>query len=220
MKERPIMFSAPMVRALLEGRKTQTRRALKPQPPAGTGPLGIGWYAEAIVRRNGEMEPGTHRVCGAWSDDGEWTLECPYGEPGDRLRVKETWMYRDWTEDGRPYIGYRAGGDELKHPPANHCERVADTWAQLSARNRPDGEPACDSRWRSPIFMPRWASRITLEIVSIRVERVQSISDADAVAEGVRPGEYAALWDSINGKTYPWASNPWVWVLAFNREAK
>ena len=201
MKERPILFSAPMVRAILEGRKTQTRRVVKPQPPAGHNFAGFTIHSTRTsdegkaVWGAGDALPylrAAHRV------------RCPYGQPGDRLWVRETWARDD--EDGALF--YRAdvglGGN-------------ADDWE----RNRIDGAPRY--RWRSPIHMPRWASRITLEITGVRVERLQCISDHDAIAEGAQQigdcdgafvAGYRNLWESINGAG-SWDANPFVWVVEF-----
>lgn len=197
VKEKPIIFGAPMIRALLAGTKTQTRRLVKPQP--------------------GLSAP--YRACCDWEnhykiwvavDDGDsrW-WKCPYGVPGDRLWVRETWC---------PRSGGRLAMDEVCIP-----------------RYRADGElrPEWGFRWRSPIHMPRWASRITLEITGVRVERVQDITHRDCVAEGwpgtdekrtwieaIGDGDdaciewYADLWDSINGK-WSWKANPFVWRMEF-----
>lgn len=204
MKERGILFSAPMVRELLSGSKTQTRRIVDQRGGdlvqiGGRGPLfdpRLSHHAQQMLER------------------------CPYGAVGDRLWVRETWMecapgrydYRATTEDG-------------------------------------------PGTWRPSIFMPRYASRITLEITGVRIETLQSITEADAMREGVTlsvrkvcacetdaevPGphnetcpwrdpmvdpdesspyasEFAILWNSINGERAPWASNPWVWVLMVRR---
>lgn len=183
MKERPILFSGPMVRAILEGRKTQTRRALKPQPPKQTA---------VVDPYNHDIEHFT-----AWTADNKMMLSrgnikntahwrCPYGLPGDRLWVRESFCSVDNTEFG-------------------------------------------GTKWKPSIFMPRAASRITLEITSLRVERLQEISEDDAKAEGVSqhpnyPKEffsswtaaYKHLWNSINGPG-SWNTNPWVWVIEFKR---
>ncbi len=169
-KERPIIFGSEMVKAILEGRKTQTRRVVKPQPSAGV--------------RFSPFVPGQ-------VEDGHGAeMRCPYAV--DRLWVRETWGY--WGSIQTPeWVIYREDGDKA------------------------------GMRWMSPIFMPRWASRITLEVVSVRVERLQEISDSDARAEGVlcdlncrRP--FVNLWDFINAERgYGWDANPWVWVIDFER---
>ncbi|WP_186083797.1 hypothetical protein [Burkholderia gladioli] len=181
MKKRPILFSAPMVRAILDGRKTQTRRVAKEF--AGRDNL------DAILRRFPNQQG------------------CPHGEPGDRLWVRETWgQYQLAPED----IVYRADEDF------------------------PCGSP---KRWRPSIHMPRWASRITLEITGVRVERLQDISEADAIAEGIEHtsdgfsvdegrhfhaararDSFASLWDGLNeARGHGWEANPWVWVIEFRR---
>lgn len=217
-KARPILFSGAMIRALLDGRKTQTRRVIKPQPVV-TSP---------DVERD---------LPSAWAA-GFIGVRCPYGVPGDVLWARETWGVgtrpcpsRGWV-DG---VEYRADctGDEA--PPLydiipDHIEA--------------DG---MGGRWRPSIHMPRWASRLTLQITDIRVERLQDISEADAQAEGVGeyvcpgphrgPGAtyftadptagedmpisrttpiaaYKALWEHING-CGSWDANPWVWVMTF-----
>jgi hypothetical protein len=208
MKERPILFSAPMVRAILAGRKTQTRRLIR-----NPG------------RLDGLMLAG---------EEANWS---PYGGPGDRLWVKENWRYADWTDDGMPYIEYAADNARrlVEDVPEDWADRVEAVWARLSEPENYgiDGK-AADRKWRPSIFMPRWASRITLEVTEVRVQRLQEISEKDAEAEGadltraeeegvlgyaeVGPREmFAALWDDINGKRAPWSSNPWVWAITFRR---
>jgi hypothetical protein len=184
MKERPILFSAPMVRAILEGRKTQTRRVAK-------------------QTANGHLKQlGGHR---RWHPaDPEARLASPYGQPGDRLWVREAWAYY--------------GGDEYLYQQQNEC-----VWY----RAHDIGDPVPGVRWRPSIHMPRWASRITLEVTGVRVERLQDISEADAVAEGIEappPADpvdmpvwrYRQLWGAINGPK-SWQANPWVWVVEFKR---
>jgi len=225
MTEKPILFSAPMVRAILDGRKSQTRRIMKPQPDAvldGEPYWHIGGYRTRIGAKN--------------------PFFCPYGQPGDdKLWVRETWPYRDWTDDGEPEIEYRAdSGSRLvcgHEIPPEWGDRLSDIWAGLSdPSNYAIDQRAADRRWRPAIHMPRWASRITLEITGIRVERLQDISEADAIAEGVqvdsvghaiREGDdvawggaraaYAELWESING-TGSWAADPCVWVVEFMKD--
>lgn len=191
MKDRPILFSAPMVRALLDGTKTQTRRVVKPQPitcEAGTELLSIS---------NGLAKFGSGDVITR-------KALCPYGQPGDRIWVRETWQ--------------KAGGG-------------SGYWYRSTDSEADDGWPPV-SQWRPSIYMPRHASRITLEITGVRVERLQDISEADCWAEGISEirekgdehgdlsgsvtHDYRALWESINGPG-SWDENPWVWVVEFKR---
>jgi hypothetical protein len=225
MKERPILFSAPMVRALLDGSKTQTRRIIKKQPK------GKLMQFVHLLRR------GWH----AWYD-GEDQVNCPYGQPGDRLWVRETWRIGAWNEDEEQIaVDYMADGYARKEwldVPLDERDLFSRLWKQstddaIKAGIKRDffdeyhwepGQSPC--RIRPSIFMPRWASRITLEVVDVRVERLQDISEADAWAEGCLGydddvtggqsgyGEYAQLWESINGKG-SWDANPWVWVIEF-----
>lgn len=204
---KPILFRAAMVNAILAGRKTQTRRVVKPQPPKGwevqfPGPAStaarhVNWMADGFKQKR-------------WGDP----IKCPYGGVGDWLWVKEQWMV-NLTADRE---ARRA--DKVRY-------RATDNHASSDGMG-----------WRSPLFMPKWAARLWLEITDVRVERVQEINEADAEAEGVdatcserewlgnrshprtfRCG-YEILWDRINGKTHPWKSNPWVWIITFNRSAK
>lgn len=194
MKERPILFSAPMVIAILSGSKSQTRRVVKMKP-----------HHQIEERDNGTPWP--------WMYDGErdadsW-MACPYGQPGDRLWVRETFVRIDGQT--RPWIetDYKA--------TYTHGDRLGDS---LGIRKK----------WSPSIHMPRHASRITLEITSVRVERLQDISEADAQAEGwTRRPEVSTdpqvhkeaardwfmdLWESINGHG-SWDANPWVWAVEF-----
>lgn len=205
MRERPILFSGPMVRAILAGRKTVTRRVLQPQPPEDDAPLATGWFHPEAS----DGGPGPHTF-GVYGSD--WHVRCPYGAPNDRLWVREAWAARDVRSEWalsvglveEPFCG--VGGDEIIY------------------RADDDGTRARPPRWFSPLYMPRWASRLTLEIVSVRVERLQEIAEADARAEGcgdppfgTRRETFAILWDAINGKRAPWESNPWVWRVEFRR---
>jgi hypothetical protein len=164
-----------MVRAILEGRKTQTRRVVKPQAWSYANDLqGLPWiYAKSGPNDFGDPTP----------------IRCPYGQPGDRLWVREMWQYADWTEDGEPWLRYRADGATLLPgwAPDDWLDRLESVWATLSDPEniRIDGK-AADRKWRASILMPRWASRIELEVTGVRVERVQGISEADAQAEAWR----------------------------------
>jgi hypothetical protein len=227
MAERPIIFSGPMVRAILEGRKTQTRRVVKPQPPEGSHLAEVVYYAgHAAARFENETPP-------LWM----WTKRCPYGQPGDLLYVKEAWKHWDWTEDGEPFIAYGAD-DKVAGPfgtPDDWDDRLCDRWAALSVReNYKRFGAARDPAWHSPLFLPKWAARIWLRVTDVRVERVQGIGADDARAEGcpdvaVSGAEsvsvnalalewFADIWDSINAKRgFGWDVNPWVWVITFER---
>jgi hypothetical protein len=203
-KERPILFSAPMVRAILDGRKTVTRRAVNPQPVLTEG-SGFSWKGHLF---------------GCGSDDRETARNfskhcCPFGKPGDRLYVRETCFINDYREAGVP----------------------VDERASCEIHYRADGIPDFEGeeeliRWRPSIHMPRWASRILLEITDVRVERLQDISRADIRAEGLQcppelasddvspnyrdwyPAAWKELWNSTGGD---WDANPWVWVVEFKR---
>lgn len=233
-RERPILFRGEMVRAILDGRKTQTRRVVNSKYwPVDLSP-GFMWEFDPPKDRSDEWYIGC-----ANQNTGERVgfgpICCPYGRPGDLLWVRETWKYVDWTEDGDPKISFAAGGDFWPSPSKiDECrwtERLQDIWAELSAAENYgiDGR-ASDRKWRPSVHMPRWASRITLRVTDVRVQRLQEISAWDACCEGIQPVPYefeafpgyiegfARLWDSINAKRgYPWASNPWVWAITFER---
>lgn len=193
VKERPIIFSAPMVRAILSGAKTQTRRVVKPQPRVSSK-----WTETSFDGGAAFIFPPPRSQS---IDDGSYCkIPSRYGAPGDRLWVKEAWATLPLNKRF-----YRA-----------------------------DGEMHGEWKWRSSLFMPRLASRITLEIVDVRVERLNVITEADAKAEGFAWNESTAVgwgdgahrhpvlafsetWDKLNGKTHPWSSNCWVWVIEFKR---
>lgn len=209
IKERPILMQGETVRAILEGRKTQTRRVVKHHErygcPTGDCPHECQWQCNEAMNSKGVTD------------------ECPYGKPGDRLWVREAW----WMHDDHRAFGDVDGNcfDEDGNPVLVNWDASMDEDSRRIGR-----EYGC--RKRPPIHMPRWASRITLEITGVRVERVQSINPHDALAEGAdfphaqecppdaRAVEwYRDLWDRINGKRdgASWASNPWVWVVDFRR---
>lgn len=210
MTDRPILFNAPMVRALLAGAKTQTRRIVKPQPPVVTD-------HQSVATPDAFVCPEKHTW---WS--GNYTqviyhaARCPYGQPGDRLWVKE-------KTHRRPMLNFLTGEPlDEKYDGGAYSADYADMltpeefdiawWYSRST---------CPS-----IHMPRVFSRITLEITEVRIERLQDISRGDAMEEGCPfpnmaagpdPRQwYAELWDSINGPG-SWEVNPWVWVVAFKR---
>lgn len=220
MRERPILFGGQMVRAILDGSKTQTRRVVKPLPHAEAS-LAPHISGTSVYGREARfrMPDGRERE----EDDGMGWRRCPYGEPGDRLWVRETWAASPLHDERKPSeIGHR-------------CKDLL--WYQANEQSDLRG------RWRPSIHMPRWASRITLEVTDVRVELVQEISEEDARAEGIRqlvgghvwkqepvPGDprdwwldatgaFHDLWDSINGKRpdCSWADNPWVWAISFSR---
>lgn len=210
MKERPILFSAPMVRALLAGTKTQTRRVVKPQPTGFVGGPGVTLCDSSpapLVPMNDFA--GT---CGQ-------EIICPYGQPGDRLWVRESFS-GPWCMEAQ---------DGIAAAPPSKWGESSQIWYWA------DGEPTHGdwTRPRPSIHMPRWASRITLEITSVRVERLQDIDISAAQAEGVSDtgslildsagneqggpiAEYAVLWEQINGPG-SWDANPWVWAVEFRR---
>ena len=229
MKERPILFSAPMVRAILEGRKTQTRRVIRRQPH----------MAHLGFMMLDEIKPGYATICGPDYPDGDSDDErCPFGMPGDQLWVRETWLQMDtdhWADPGKPK-DWTYG--QPKHPRRNAIAYRAETDLDGEAIRIEYGY-----KWRPSIFMPRWASRITLKVKSLSVQPVQEISEFAAQAEGFAAWthrtegtisarrQFQGLWEKLNGKgkkrrrsgfvdVIPgnsWESNPWVWVIEFSR---
>ncbi len=221
MKERPILFSGEMVRAILEGRKTMTRRVVKTKanilndsPLTTYQPESPHVYGYGTTTLGVKCDGGIVQIMG----------KCPYGKPGDRLWVRETWQER-WAHNDVNQVLYRADVDSCGQCLASDgvCYTPKDPW-------------------KPSIHMPRWASRILLEVVSVRVERLQDISRTDVAKEGMPylcesgwngihkglniiqshhwPEEnYARLWDSLCTKEpeKQWDSNPWVWVIEFKR---
>ncbi|NMY22853.1 hypothetical protein [Pseudomonas sp. WS 5410] len=209
IKERPILFSAPMVRAILEGRKTVTRRAVR----VGFNPEDLEGSLSASECRK------LYRELPQYFGPSYF---CPYGQPGDRLWVRETW-YCDHFEVMR--------GPYLKPDDLDFGEAIEDGTLVYAADGLTPYEQE-QPTWKPSIHMPRWASRILLEITKVRVERLQDISRADIRAEGLQcppelasddvspnyrdwyPAAWKELWDSTGGN---WDANPWVWVVEFSR---
>jgi hypothetical protein len=194
IKERPILFSAPMIRAILEGRKTQTRRIVKPR--------------EADYPR---WQPVAVAGYGGWVDAHGKRWPCPCGQPGDGLWVRETWAAPHAYDHLPPRL--------IPQDASIHYAATRDLGGLL---------------WRPSIHMPRWASRITLEVVEVRVQRLQDISPNDRIAEGAWPiekresgrsreavAEFKALWNSTYGRgrwdSDPFDANPYVWAISFRR---
>jgi hypothetical protein len=211
MKEKPILFSGEMVRAILDGRKTQTRRVI-------AKPKDINWFPNSW--KSAYQDGDGNWIF--WTDDSPGHaaftkkaypkecnkgIKCPFGQAGDRLWVRET--FGDAS-------GFYAENDCILSGVVYRADDTNGAWTD---------DP--DFKWRPSIHMPRAASRINLEITDVRVQRLQDISEQDAIAEGLEsfcPGldyprhelrtAFQNLWDS-NNKKHPWASNPWVWVLEF-----
>ncbi|HBY0080846.1 TPA: hypothetical protein MIM91_22720 [Klebsiella pneumoniae] len=231
MKERGMIFNAEMVRAILDGRKTQTRRIMKAQPSEDFTPMNMAleadykarWYTPGIVDKDGYLQPAGKEVFGVANENEGYS--CPFGAVGDRIWVRETWARYNIDQDSHD-MAYRA--------------TIPEDWPE-------------SGRWRPSIHMPRWASRITLEITDVRVERLNAISEQDAQSEGVHTevwdqtvvarnyaaideffqfwsedmphyvemnqlyrSSFRSLWESIYGAEN-WQANPWVWVIEFKR---
>jgi hypothetical protein len=240
MRERPILFSGPMVRAILEGRKTQTRRVVDFRRAPGCASDCAGKLPErSFADRGFPDQDGKRRYAYLHvpcKDEAAQRFFCPYGMPGDRLWVRERWSHDGGA--GAACADHRCGIADHVWYYATEDERTRDTFAG-------------SARWRPSIHMPRWASRLTLEITEVRVQRLQEISEEDAKAEGARyfPGipagpygdngtrwsmrldsppdtdhclrtarlAFGQAWNDINGKRAAWSSNPWVWALTFRR---
>lgn len=223
MKERPILFSAPMVRAILDGTKTQTRRVVKPQPYE---PL-CGNEFPAVCKSDFWAEEHV----GKWlwpTEESEFFGFSPYGQPGTKLWVREALRFTDVFDcDSPAHVGERCVDAGYRTPWAPlqfEADGQRINW-QHTGTPPHDGPPK-PGKLRPGIHMPRWASRITLEVTSVRVERLQDISDADALAEGVdrtntsisgyAKERYRNLWEQINGPG-SWDANPFVWVVEFRK---
>ncbi|MGA4854155.1 hypothetical protein ACPC5U_12885 [Acinetobacter haemolyticus] len=207
MKERPILFSTAMVRAILEGRKTQTRRVMRRQPDAveyfKRGEVTADTNAENAILRCYNNPKGFKKCASGWSASA--TYKTPFSEfnVGDRLWVRETFRFYD--SDECPHADFPCG-----------CPRNGTPLFKAS-HDCGDGE-----KWKPSIHMPRSACRLILEIANIRVERLIDISESDCLKEGVgspilrdcKKPKFMQLWESINGAD-SWSENPWVWVIEF-----
>jgi hypothetical protein len=232
LKPGPVLFKGEMVREIIANRKTQTRRVLKnlkiylPKPVRSELPFfisGSGLEARAGIHVAHLNPHGAVFVkIGDQSlgiKPGEFEWHSPYGRVGSRLYVRETWRTEENYSSLIDGIRFRADDSFLQ---IENTREAAELWMDAYDNGR-HGE-----KWRPSIFMPTWASRLTLEITNIRVERVQAISSDDAQAEGVDlgtwgswPTAFAELWDSINSKRgFSWKSNPWVWVYDFRKVEK
>ncbi len=207
MKQRPILFSTPMVQAILEGRKTMTRRAIKDQTEHVAQILMKDGIAVTYVRGAGAQ---------LWEDS---AFKCPYGRVGDVLWVRETFQLSTPYGPEEYYYGYKTHDNPT-----------------IKASERYDYESPY--KWKPSIFMPKDAARIWLRITNVRVERVENISISDCIKEGIEKrhvgwknysgspdwfsqprDSFKSLWESINGED-SWKSNPWVWVVEFERIEK
>lgn len=245
-KEKPILFSAPMINAIMAGNKTQTRRLVKWKPRdmgfnlAFSGMV-AGCYANENPTSGYVLRSRSGDVGMCWNDR-TWPAFCPYGAPGDTLWVRETWYCDDYTAGdlAAARVGY-VGEGPSDEDIVKKWKSALDFRATHDCGSYEAGCPCSDedgrSGWRPSIFMPRWASRLTLEVLSVRVERLMSITDQDTLAEGVEratPDGYVfgtddgksspagtprsafkLGWDTINGARAPWETNPWVWVVSF-----
>ncbi len=201
MTERGMIFNGEMVRAILDDQKTQTRRVMKPQPDPCPAPRGGHWWPSNVFKTMLHVEEEMQNGKGGWG--GLVGDACPFGDVGDRIWVRET-----WAEAG-------ASAPDLKLYRANYPAHVPTHYENVP--------PVEDVRWTPSIHMPRWASRILLEITDVRVEQLNDISEEDARSEGISGSTardvkeaYAALWRSIYGSDN-WRANPWVWVIEFKR---
>lgn len=253
LKQYPVLFNGEMVRAILEGRKTQTRRVVKlPShfkcPVTGRKyPLPVDLWKSTTFGGGGSFRivrgerVAVPEAPGMWNDKGATLIGSPYS-PGDRMWVRETWGYRGGPWHSKTpkvqdfQIAYRADGSQITFSrPAEIFESLAKQRPRKTDEDDWDWQDYISRYWKSwrpSIHMPRWASRITLEITDVRVQRLQKISDSDAMDEGAGAtgplhaeldgdtdeyrNRFRELWESIYAKQgNGWATNPWIWAISF-----
>ena len=191
MKEKPIIFSAESVKQILAGAKTQTRRVIKPQLDGWEPYKQPEWCTASAIDKDGMLVPGKE-VFGVYSEDGECSRVCPFGAPGDRLWVREA-FWTDRRNDGSVMFDDKIMFDIVKR--SKH-------WSH-----------------KSPLFLPRRHSRLTLEITNVRCKQLKDMKNADVMAEGyINAAQFVRAWNSLNGKRgFGWETNPWVWCISFTK---
>lgn len=265
VKERPFVVYPHEVRAILDGRQTQFRRVIKPQPPSVSDVMKESGCSTPYTWSNHINQSKFHPTGCVWAvrnlsrEHANKGITCPFGKIGDQLWVRETWRLSSWDNDFcDARLEYRADGKKRWVETGDLWEWPDVKWESLSEKlikrnvfRDPDGnflwDGECPMPWEPSIFMPRAASRITLRITEVRVERLQDISEEDAWTEGCEKGEptdnggffpadepdpsgigyrgwdcatdwFADLWDSINAdRGFDWDVNPWVWVVGFEK---
>ncbi|HBV5715586.1 TPA: hypothetical protein MD186_004725 [Klebsiella pneumoniae] len=238
-----MIFNGEMTRAILDGRKTQTRRIMKAQPSEDFTPMNMAldadykarWYTPGIVDKDGCLQPAGKEVFGVANENEGYS--CPFGAVGDRIWVREAYRFPASLDDVSPTgVGEMAVATGYRKPWAPTFYEFTGTFSDGWKGFETPPKVSDAGKLRPSIHMPRWASRILLEITDVRVERLNAISQEDAQAEGMeltgwRPtysdpdsgGEvmtpydnFAELWSSIYGDE-SWKANPWVWVISFKR---
>ena len=231
MKERPIVFSANMIKAILAGAKTQTRRIINGAPKnAGHVEYSVPEKCGSGCTHTGHDGYALFFEGPTVYSRGLASVKCRHGIAGDQLWVRERWRTHERPADGVDGIMYAA---DQSFRRIEDTAKAADAWVEAHDNDRFCG------RWRSPLFLPRWASRIQLEITGVRVERLNAITEVDAIAEGmahappfpsddegdcwtsrrdINRARFEYLWCELHGwKPNAWVLNPWVWVLDFKR---